>query len=112
MNRRRKLVVAVSGAILVTILFLSWLAFVSQRHKVEVAVKFLHQETYPNAVFLVWVTNSGVHPVLLGDAEVHFRSGGGSDSLKWSHWDLPPDLPLKPGTTASFSLPVWEGEAQ
>ena len=111
MNRVRKSAFGVGG-VLVATLFLGWLAFVNQSHTVDVAVKFIHQDTYPKAVLMVWVTNSGVRPVLLGDAEVHFRSDGGSESLDWSHWDLPGDLPLQPAGIASFSLPPWEGEAQ
>jgi hypothetical protein len=97
----------------VAILLLGCLASYGARaHPLKVAVKFVHRDTYPNAVVLVWVTNSGVRPVFLGTAKVYFRSDGGSDSLDWSGWDLPSDWPLRPGAIASFSLPTWEGEAQ
>jgi hypothetical protein len=107
----RTLVFCVCGGLLVGVIFLGFLVSCGA-HSLQVAVKFVHQDAYPNAVVLVWVTNSSVRPILLEHPEVRFRSGGGSESLSWSDWDLPPDWPLQPGAVASFSLAAWEGEAQ
>jgi hypothetical protein len=115
MKRRRKFVLGLGGCALVAMLVLAWLAFVRHGHTVEVAVKFIHRDTYPNAIVLAWVTNNSSRPVLLDDAKVYFRSDGGSESWDLSHWDLPADQlqpALQPGGVTSFSLPTWDGQAQ
>jgi hypothetical protein len=81
-------------------------------HPLQVAVKFVHQDAYPKALVLGWVTNSSARPILLEHPEMYFRSEGGSDSLSWGDWDVSWDGTLKPGAVASFSLAPWEGEAQ
>lgn len=115
MKRRRKLVLGVGGGVLLAMLVLAWLAFTRRGHTVEVAVKFIHRDTYPNAIVQAWVTNTSSRPVPLDDPKVYFRSDGGSESWALGHWDLPiNEWPptLQPGGVTSFSLPAWDGQAQ
>jgi len=80
----------------------------TSREVIEVAAQFTRQDSYPQVVFRVWVTNTSPFPINLRDPALYFQSEGGTDSLTWSHWDgafpLAPSDPLLPHSIASLSV--------
>src|SRR6266581_3963025 len=114
MSARRRWIFGGAGLMVVAAFLVARVAV--REGRLEVGIKFTHREAYPRAVFEAWVTNGTARPIRLDDAEVHFQSDGGSDSLNWSHWDgaypLPPDQPLQPQAMASFSLSASDSEKQ
>jgi hypothetical protein len=111
---RRRLIIAVIGALAVVVGLAFWLATRELPALVQVRVAFVHREAYPNAVFTAWVTNLSNRRIALGNPAVRFRTESGLEAggpvwetFPWRGAVEPPGPgTLQPHGIATVSVPA------